>query len=77
MSAMSDAVKVEFHTPYRSNGEGRHEVEWPEGWPVPRKGDGVCTRDGDFLSVRTVVWYPHGEEGSEPFAYVVLGGQDD
>lgn len=73
MRAMSDAVKVEFHTPYRSNGEGRQKVEWPEGWPVPRIGDDVGTRDGGFLKVRAVVWYPHGEDGSEPFAYVILG----
>lgn len=69
---MSDPVKIEFHTTYRSNGEGRHEVEWPEGWPVPRKGDGVYTSDGDYLLVRAVVWFLHGEGGSEPFVYVVL-----
>ena len=58
-------MKVECHTPYRG-------VEWPEGWPVPRVGDGVYTVDGDPLVVRAVDWYPHGEDGSEPFVYVVL-----
>lgn len=52
-------------------------IIWPDGWPVPREGDSF---DVDVLglsevsTVRTVVWYPHGnEEVSEPFAYVVVG----
>lgn len=61
-----------FHTPYRSDGTGRPDVEWPEGWPVPRVGDGVYAADGHPLTVKSVDWYPHGVAGSEPFVYVVL-----
>ena len=60
----------------------RH-LTWPEGWPVPREGDTVHLphldeRDPAELSVRTVVWYPEGDDESEgldrePFVYLVVG----
>ena len=55
------------------------ELKWPEGWPVPREGDtvhldGLDDQDPAELSVRTVVWYPEGEDDdAEPFVYVVIG----
>lgn len=51
----------------------RFKVPWPDGWPPPHEGDVVETAHGP-LYVRTVVWYPAGnDEGGEPFVYVVLG----
>jgi hypothetical protein len=44
---------------------------WPAGWPVPRIGDEVRLGAID-LTVRHVTWYPNGEDGSDPFVYVVL-----
>lgn len=52
------------------------DLEWPEGWPVPREGESVSLPGVGPLQVRTVVWYPAGnsDEGDpEPFAYVVVG----
>jgi hypothetical protein len=53
------------------------ELEWPEGWPIPREGESVTLPGEDNLSVRTVVWYPEGsdedEEDREPFVYLVIG----
>ncbi len=55
------------------------QVDWPAGWPVPREGDSVSLIEGDLTAecVRTVVWYPQGEdddgEATEPFVYVVIG----
>ena len=48
------------------------EIEWPEGWPIPRVGDEVYSKNNDLLFVRHVCWYPHGEFGNEPFIYIVL-----
>lgn len=48
------------------------EVDWPEDWPIPREGETVYSKDGDGLSVKHVVWYPHGDDGSEPHIYIVL-----
>lgn len=49
-------------------------VIWPEGWPIPQIGDGFSLPDADEVTtVRAVDWYPEGEEGSEPFIYVVVG----
>jgi len=45
---------------------------WPEGWPPPRKGDEVCLADGTITLVHVVEWLPHGEDGGDPFVYVVL-----
>lgn len=46
---------------------------WPEGWAIPRVGDGVVLIDGRSLRVKAVDWMPHGEDpGDEPFVYVVL-----
>lgn len=54
----------------------RHENIYVEMDAVPQEGDtvdipGVSQAD---TVVRTVVWHPLGEDGSEgPFVYVVLG----
>lgn len=56
-------------------GLGLPDPEWPEGWPPPRRGDTVELPGSPPLEVRTVVWYPHGDEHAdrEPFVYVVVG----
>ena len=48
------------------------EIEWPEDWPIPREGETVYSKNGDSLIVKHVIWYPQGEDGSDPFVYVVL-----
>lgn len=53
----------------------RPTVEWPAGFPIPRVGDPVHVGD-DMYTVRTVAWYPAGDNDAaspEPFVYVVLG----
>lgn len=56
----------------------RPDITWPEGWPVPRLGE-IVSADSEEYSVRTIVWYPHGDpetpEDPEPFVYVVIGPQ--
>lgn len=58
-------------------GEAKMRTEaptWPEGWPVPRVGDEVVLKDSSTVTVRTVVWYPGGDQDAPfPHAYVVLG----
>lgn len=49
------------------------EVEWPEGWPIPREEQLVVLADGTNLWVRSVTWFPQGSEGGEPVVYIVLG----
>lgn len=49
---------------------------WPNNWPVPRVGDDVVLKDGRSLKVSAVDWFPHGEDGSEPFVYIVLKSPD-
>jgi len=50
------------------------ELKWPEGWPVPSAGDSVDLPGQGGLAVRTVVWFPEGEDDDpEPFVYVVVG----
>ena len=54
--------------------EGLRHFEWPEGWPVPPVDSCVAGVGDEDLWVRTVVYYPQGEdEGEAPFVYVVLG----
>lgn len=69
-------LKVVTTTPYHVTYENseRYEVEWPEGWPIPRENEEVQSKDGTPLFVRHVIWYPHGEfgEDSEPFVHIVL-----
>jgi hypothetical protein len=50
-------------------------IDWPEGWSIPRVGDEITIPKLPEVShVRTVVWYPEGdEEANEPFVYVVVG----
>ena len=48
------------------------EVKWIDGWPIPREGETVMTKNGDSLVVKHVIWYPNGEDDSEPFVYLVL-----
>lgn len=50
------------------------EVVWPDSFPTPVEGQPVELRDGTTVYVRTVVYYPQGDEDRpEPFVYVVLG----
>lgn len=51
------------------------EVEWPEGWPIPREGDSIAVPEMPEVSkVRNVTWYPRGEEPGDPaFVYIVIG----
>lgn len=67
-------MKISWHTDYDpATGQRIPGPVWPEGWPVPRVGDGVTTSDRRNLQVTAVDWFPHGEEdGDEPFVYVVL-----
>lgn len=49
-------------------------LTWPPGWPAPRVGDEFTVPGGPPMYVRTVVWYPEGnEDDAEPFVYVVVG----
>ena len=53
-----------------------YAIEWPDGWPVPRRGEIVDVASSpNTLYVKTVVWYPEGDDSDdkEPFAYIVLG----
>lgn len=66
-------MRVSFHTDFKPDGSDRETAPvWPEGWPIPRVGDGIDNQDGVTFTVTAVDWYPHGEDGSEPFVYVVL-----
>lgn len=58
-----------------TDGEQPSEVEWPEGWPIPRVGDRVSLPESsEPLSVRVVEWYPQGDEDhAEAFVYLVIG----
>jgi len=51
------------------------DITWPKDWPIPRVGDDVDIPNfPEVSSVRTVVWYPIGnEDDPEPFVYLVLG----
>jgi hypothetical protein len=41
---------------------------------VPRVGEVVSLHQGAEFYVRTVVWYPQGDEDTnEPFVYIVVG----
>lgn len=69
-------MKIKFHEPYIGSTGERYNVTWPEGWPVPRKGEAVYPKEGTPLYVRHVCWYPHSvaDQGlPDPFVYVVLG----
>lgn len=68
-------MRVRWHVPLSYQEEAGPYIRplWPEGWPVPRVGDGVVLADGRSLNVTAVDWMPHGEDpGDEPFVYVVL-----
>lgn len=73
------APDVRFSTPYGAGlkGDERYSVEWPSYWPIPRVGDEVTSEEGSTLWVRSVNWYPHGEdaEDTEPFIYIVLSNR--
>lgn len=50
------------------------ELEWPEGWPLPRFGEEVSLPNLPPLQVRAVCWQPEGdEEDNEPYIYLVIG----
>jgi hypothetical protein len=68
-------MKIIWHTPYVDGANKRvPDPVWPDGWPLPRKGDCIELPEQPPLWVRGVDWYPHGsEEGSDPFVYIVLG----
>jgi hypothetical protein len=49
-------------------------LDWPDGWPMPREGESVDVNGLGGLSVRTVVWFPEGDDDDpEPFVYLVIG----
>ena len=53
----------------------RHDDVWVDLPAVPRVGETVeipGLSQADTV-VRTVVWYPLGDDDKEPFVYVVLG----
>lgn len=53
----------------------RQTLAWPQGWSVPRVGEHVSVPSvGRMMVVRSVTWYPKGNDHvSEPFVYVVVG----
>ena len=69
-------MNIVFSMPIRQ-GERTDRPEWPEGWPVPRVGDGIVNRQDETFKVTAVDWYPEGEYSEEPadqqpFVYVVV-----
>lgn len=51
----------------------RGSVDWPAGWPIPDRDDTISW-GGMYLRVRSVTWYPEGDNTTrEPFVYVVVG----
>jgi hypothetical protein len=70
-------AKVITATPYgASDNAERYEVEWPDDWPIPNIGDVVMAKDKTAMVVKHIVWYPYGEDGPEPFIYLVFWTQD-
>lgn len=63
-------MKIQF------SGVGQYkdlEIEWPEGWPLPRIDESITLEDGDSVYVRCIDYCPTGEDGSGPFVYIVVG----
>lgn len=66
-------MKILWHTPYKQDGGERYpDPVWPEGWPLPNKGDVVNIED-QSLWVRAIEFNPFGDgEDPDPYIYIVL-----
>jgi hypothetical protein len=50
------AVKIKFQFPMIRRPS--RELDWPEGWPVPRIGEFVMLDDDERFKVERVTYYP-------------------
>lgn len=47
-------------------------VDWPEGWPLPAKGERVELAEA-AVYVRHRIWCPLSFDDHEPYVYIVVG----
>ena len=70
MKTMDENIR--WSMPINEFGSREPTPVWPEGWSIPNIGHSVVLSNQKDLKVTAVDWFPHGEDGSDPFVYIVL-----